>query len=119
MGKLFNNAGHILAWCFHKIVSGAPVVAADAQKIENVIESPIGQFLAGLGGNIGKQVQDDGEAVLGAVIAAATSSGVAVAAKGMNIADDEVAVAALERLVATVGGLFGKSAPVASAPAAK
>lgn len=111
---IFKNLGHAFAWLYQHITSTAKTVAADAVKVESAINSPIGEFLATLGGTVGVQVKTDGDAVLGAIIASASAVGVAIVAKGLNIQDDEVAVQALERLVSTVSGLFGKKIPVST-----
>jgi hypothetical protein len=100
--KIFNSIGHAFAWVLSHIVP----VAKEAQAI---IESPLGTALAGLIGSKGAQVQADIEAVAGSVLAAATATGAAVGASGLNIVFDEAAIAAIERLVGTVGGLFGKT----------
>lgn len=106
---IFNTVGHFIAFCFKKIISGSAAVAKDAQLVENAVESPVITALTQLGGTKGAQVQDDALALVGAVVKAASDIGVAAVAKGLNIADDEIAVQALENLVSTAAGLFGKS----------
>ena len=112
--KIFNSLGHAFAWIVSKIVGAAPVVAAVAGEVATVAESPLGTFLAGLAGTKGVQVQSDIQAIAGSVIASATATGVAVGASGLNVTFDQAALAALERLIGTVGGLFGKSATPAA-----
>lgn len=107
---IFKTIGHGIAWCLSKIVKGAATVATDASKVEAAAESPLANALAALDPKLGAQVQADIEAVAGAAVAAAMGAGTATAAGGLNIADDVGAVQALERLMQTVGGLFGKKA---------
>lgn len=115
--NIFDKVGHAFAWVYSHLVPAAETVASAAATVETAIDSPIGQFLAGLAGTVGKQAKTDGDAVLGAVIGAANATSAAAVAKALNIEDDTVAVAALENLCKTIAGLFGKppAAPVARA----
>lgn len=107
--KIFNSLDHAWAWVVSKITAAAPKVAAVAQEVAAVAESPIGQFIASAAGSKGAAVQADIEAIAGSVLASATATGAAVGANGLNVSFDENALAALERLIGTVGGLFGKT----------
>ena len=117
--KIFNSLGHAFAWLASKIVGGAQAAATVATAAEGLVESPLGNAIAQLAGAKGQQVQADMEAVIGCALATASATGAAVSAGGLNITLDEAGIAAWERLISTVGGLFGKSAPSTAAAAGK
>src|SRR5690348_1585553 len=105
---MFKSIGHAFAWVFKHIIPAAQAVEKGAQVAVAAAQSPLAQALASLDPAVGQQVLNDVLAVAGAVTNAAGTTAVAVAAKGLDISADEGAVQALERLVQTVGGLFGK-----------